>query len=206
MNVRTAVVGLMLGGSAALAGATACASAGPAQGSSAPTAAQSAAPATAATGSPDGTRVTGVVVRACRGQDLAVGSAGRGVAGGHGGLVLLFTNRGSAPCTLRAYPGMDALDGSGRVLAHAQRTPRGFIGGLPPGVTRPPTLTVLRGQTVSALSEWDNIQGGGGCPSVSARIAVTPPNTTTTSTLPDQVPTCNLQIHPVVAGTTGSAS
>src|ERR1700742_333673 len=72
-------------------------------------------------------------------------------ATGHGSLVLLYRNVGRT-CTLRGYPGADALNSAGHLMAHAQRTLHGFAGG--PGVVN--TITVPQGGYASAVLEWLN--------------------------------------------------
>ena len=49
---------------------------------------------------------------------------------------------GAAPCTLTGYPGVDS--GAGGPLLHARRTPRGYMGGLPSGITLGPRRRRMR--------------------------------------------------------------
>jgi hypothetical protein len=44
---------------------------------------------------------------------------------------------GAGACTVTGYPGVDS--GAGGPLVHADRSPRGYMGGLPEGVDEPPT-------------------------------------------------------------------
>ena len=142
------------------------------------------------------------VVTACGDTALTVAAGGQQGATGHSSIVLLFTNRLPIACTVHGYPGLDALSSSGAVLAHATRTMSGFAG----GAHAIAVLTVAPGQTVSALAEWLNFNPvtSGPC-TTSASIAVTPANTADTVPLPVHVTVCGLQIHPTVAGSSGSA-
>jgi hypothetical protein len=92
----------------------------------------------------------------------------------HHGYVLLFFNRGSA-CTLRAYPGVDAVSATGRRVESAARTKSGYLGGLRSGQAIP-TVRLARGGTASALTEYiDGPVPGLSCPKAAA-FKVTPPN------------------------------
>jgi hypothetical protein len=141
-------------------------------------------------------------VHPCGDTALVVSAPGGSNSGaGHSAVVLLFHNRLPQPCTVYGYPGVDALTASGGPLAHATRTLSGYAG----GATSVATITVGADQSASATLEWDlfNTVTSGTC-AQSASIAVTPANTTTTTTgLPVHVTVCGLQIHPTVAGTTG---
>jgi Protein of unknown function (DUF4232) len=137
---------------------------------------------------------------ACGNSSVAVSNSPSQSATGHSSLVLLFKNVGGAACTLTGYPGLDALGGSNQVLVHAKRTLFGFMGGAA-AVT---TVTLAPGGSASATVEWLNFNPAtsGDC-TFSKSIAATPPNTTKTVNLPASVSICQLQVHPVVAGTTG---
>jgi hypothetical protein len=141
-------------------------------------------------------------LRPCGDTAFTVTAGGEQGATGHGSLVLRFQSQLPQPCTVQGYPGLDAVTSSGTVLAHAARTLNGFAGGAHASVT----LTVAPGQTVSALVEWMNFDPAtaGPCP-LSDSILVTPANTTATVALPARIDTCELQVHPTVAGTTGDA-
>ncbi len=58
---------------------------------------------------------------------------------------------GAGPCTKTGYPGVDS--GAGGPLLHAQRTPRGYMGGLPSGVDEPPTITLGPSVQAHAVAE-----------------------------------------------------
>lgn len=118
---------------------------------------------------------------------------------GHSGMELLFRNKTSHTCTLYGYPGFDAISRTGHVLAHAQRTPGGYLGGgsLHAVVVRP-------GHYASASVEWLNFNPvtSGDC-RYSHSVAATPANTGHTVSLPSSVSLCELQVHPTVAGASG---
>jgi hypothetical protein len=139
-------------------------------------------------------------VRACGDTAFDVSAGSEQGATGHSSVVLRFRNRLPQTCTVQGYPGLDAVTSTGAVLAHATRTLNGFAGGTH-SIT---AITVAPGQTVSALVEWMNFNPvtSGSCPT-SATIMVTPANTTATASLPVQVTSCVLQVHPTVAGTSG---
>lgn len=139
-------------------------------------------------------------VRACGDTAFDVSASSEQGATGHSSVVLRFRNRLPQTCTVQGYPGLDAVTSTGAVLAHATRTLNGFAGGAH-SIT---AINVAPGQTVSALAEWMNFNPvtSGSCPT-SATIMVTPANTTATASLPVQVTSCVLQVHPTVAGTTG---
>jgi hypothetical protein len=124
-------------------------------------------------------------------------------ATGHEGDLVRFTNLGPA-CTLRGYPGVDGLSTQGRVLVHARRTPRGFLGGLRPGHFVG-TVTLAAGGTASALLEGLGVGfTSGPCPRY-RYVRVTPPGAMASMAFPVPYPVCDPQIHPVVAGRTGGA-
>ena len=143
----------------------------------------------------------GAAVPACGNSSLAVTRAPSQGAAGHGAFWLLFRNVSHITCSLRGYPGLDALDSHGQVLAHAQRTLSGYMGG--PGVVN--TVQIAPGRFASATVEWLNFNPvtSGNC-RFSTYVATTPPNTTRTVRLPQSVSICRLQVHPPVAGTSGN--
>ena len=138
---------------------------------------------------------------ACGNYSLAVSRTGNDAAAGHGRIVLLFRNVSHTTCTLYGYPGLDALNASGHVLAHAKRTLSGYMGGAYAGER---TVTITPGHYGSAVVEWLNFNPvtTGDC-TFSKSVATTPANTTRTWHLAASVSICNLQVHPTVAGTSG---
>jgi hypothetical protein len=130
-----------------------------------------------------------------------------GSAAGHQRAILVFTNTSSATCTLYAYPGVDGTPpypGPG-VVQHFTRTLRGMEGGLPIGHDTKPTLVLHQGTSVSAVVEASDVPNDQSTDCTAFQnLKVTAPDTTVTVTLPiNQLPSCNPQVHPVVAGPTG---
>jgi Domain of unknown function (DUF4232) len=126
-------------------------------------------------------------------------------ATGHHGYVLRFRNRGSA-CTLKGYPGVDALSAQGHRVESAQRTKSGFLGGVGPGHPIP-QVHLAKGQTASAMVEYlDGPIPGHFCPAAKS-FAVTPPGALKSARVsPKSLASerlCNLQVHPVVPGGSG---
>lgn len=117
---------------------------------------------------------------------------------GHRGMPLLFTVApGVGACTLTGYPGVDS--GSGGPLIHADRTPRGYLGGLPDGEDIPPTVTLSTDQPARALVEGLAVDADGNqCPAYTD-LLVTAPDTTDTVTVPVAIDACRLQVHPVTS-------
>jgi hypothetical protein len=143
----------------------------------------------------------GAAVPACGNAALGVSHGPSLGATGHGSFVLTFKNVSRGTCSLRGYPGLDALDSHGRALAHAIRTMRGFAG----GAHTLGTVSIAAGHYASARVEWMNFNPStsGSC-RFSSAIATTPANTTRTVRFPVSVSLCLLQVHPTVAGTSGN--
>ncbi len=143
----------------------------------------------------------------CEMSDLSV-TAGRGDAGlGHVGLAILFRNVSVIPCRMRYYPSVSLLDASGRRVATGKETPSGYLGGLPQGMSDPPIVNLLPGQTASALIEGlDSRDTGAACP-VYPTISVVPPVLGHAIRIEHAFSGCSdLEVHPLVPGTTGSFS
>jgi hypothetical protein len=140
-------------------------------------------------------------VAACGNSSLTVSHLPAQGATGHGSFVLLFKNTSRSTCDVYGYPGLDALNASGHVLAHAQRTLHGFAGGA--HVKR--TVTVAPGHFASATVEWMSFDPvtTRSC-TFSKSVATTPANTTHTVHLAVSVSVCKLQVHPTVAGISGN--
>ncbi|HEX3565571.1 MAG TPA: DUF4232 domain-containing protein, partial [Acidimicrobiales bacterium] len=127
----------------------------------------------------------------------------------------LFTNVSSTACTLTGYPGVAGLDAGGVPQVQAHRTVGGYMGGLAAGSTTLPQVSIAPARSASAVVEGtDNPLGTRPCPYYSS-LLVTPPNLTKQTRLqvfglgtrPPGLPGCTfIEVHPVVAGTTGSPS
>lgn len=139
-------------------------------------------------------------------QQLAV-SAGQQDAGlGHVGVAVVFRNTGSLTCVLTGYPTVSGLDAAGRPLAQAQRTLTGYLGGEVRGAPAS-AVPLAPGQSAAALVEGLNRapDGGSACPPY-AELSVAAPGQTRTHTLAVAFGACSdLQVHPVLAGSTGTA-
>lgn len=133
-----------------------------------------------------------------------VGNGGAGL--GHAGFTVTVTNASQQPCVTTGYPGVALLDAAGHQIEQAQRTLRGYLGGLPAGA-QPATLTLHPGQQASALIEGTDFDpaSGGDCPTSPALLFTLPDNTDST-TLRHDTPACTgLQIHPLIKGTSGDS-
>jgi hypothetical protein len=132
-----------------------------------------------------------------------VSTGAQNAGSGHRSVVLLFTNTTGQPCRLTGYPGVAGMDTRDAQVAQAQRTPKGYLGGLASG--RPPVVTLAPGQSASALVEAlaFNASDGSACTPF-AGLLVTAPDDTVSTRLPWGNDGCSdLQVHPVVAGTSG---
>lgn len=142
----------------------------------------------------------------CRKAELAVTTAGQSGGSGHRGVVLVFTNSGTRSCQLRGYPGVAALDAAGAQVAQARRTSAGYLGGLASGA-QIPAVTLSAGQSASAMVEAlaFNAADGSACTAYRG-LLVTAPDDVESTRLPWDTDGCSdLQVHPVVPGTTGRA-
>jgi hypothetical protein len=152
------------------------------------------------------TTTTPSVAALCAGANVGVSGKMASAAAGHQGVVVLFVNNGSTSCVFHGYPGAAGLNASGAQVVQAQRTLTGMMGGLSPGVTALPRITLAPGQTASAVVEGTDVPSGTetSCPAYPS-LLVTAPNTKVSVTIPLSLPGCSgLQVHPVVPGTSGS--
>ena len=135
----------------------------------------------------------------CWSDQIAVSASPAQGAAGHRSVVLLFTLAGGAePCTLTGYPGVDSGDGG--PLVHAEPTPRGYMGGLPPGAEELPTATVSLSTQAQAIVEGMAIDGDGNpCPTYTA-LLVNPPDISEVFTVPAAIDACALRVHPITPG------
>jgi len=122
-----------------------------------------------------------------------------GAAAGHNSVVLTFTNSSTRTCVLYGYPGADALNSGGTVVAHAKRQLTGYIGGTYSGLTN---VTLHPGQVASTILEGDIGDGSAAC-TAGASVVVTAPNLFHSTPLSGAPYVCDFVIHPVVAGSTG---
>jgi hypothetical protein len=133
----------------------------------------------------------------CRSDQIAVAAGPPQAAAGHRAVTLTFSLAGgAAPCTLTGYPWVDAGADGGRV--HADTTPRGYMGGLPPLVEAPPTATLsIMSQAQAVVEGMAFDDAGGSCPTYT-ELLVNPPDTGQVFTVPVTIDACALQVHPIM--------
>lgn len=132
-------------------------------------------------------------VPTCGNSSLAVTRSFVDSGMGHSWMTLVYRNKTSHSCTLKGYPGLDAVRHNGSVLAHARRVRDG----------KPiRTITVRPGRYASASVQWENFNGatGGSC-AFSAYVNTVVADTGRVHRLNVSVSRCGLQVHPTVAGT-----
>jgi hypothetical protein len=133
----------------------------------------------------------------CADGQVRVTNGGQQAASGHREIVLVFTLApGAQECTLTGYPGVDS--GVGGPLIHATRTMAGFMGGLR-DTDVPPTIPLTAGTPGRAVVEGvavDRIDPNHKCPTYTD-LQVTVPDTMNAVTVPVDIDTCELQVHPI---------
>lgn len=143
---------------------------------------------------------TGSVPPQCASYQLAISLGAYGAAAGHIGVPIRFQNEGR-PCRLRGYPGIDGLSAVGRVVVQAKRLLQGYLG----GARQIATITLTHGQYASALFEGVDPAFLPGQPCHSYRdLRITPPDATRGVRLYARYSFCYPEIHPVIAGRTGT--
>lgn len=137
-------------------------------------------------------------IPACVGSQLIVGVEPMSPGAGHRGVRVHFSVVGaSGACTLTGYPGVDT--GSGGPLLHAERTLRGYLGGLPADIDTPPTVVLDHDHNAEAVVEGGAVDAEGNqCPTYT-KLLVTAPDTTDTHAVGTTIDTCTLSVHPVTA-------
>ncbi len=134
----------------------------------------------------------------CSDGQVQVSNGGSDSASIHRRELLTFSLApGAAPCTLTGYPGVDS--GAGGTPIHATRTLSEFMGGV--RTDTPPTVTVSPSQPAYAVVEGVDVDPrdiNRSCPTYTD-LRVTAPDTTDTVTVPADIDTCELQIHPVTS-------
>lgn len=122
---------------------------------------------------------------------------------GHRGGPLLFENTGTQSCVLSGYPSVTLADSEGTTIEVASQTLMGYMGGLNSSDGVLPVVVLVPGEVASALVESLNwTSDGDGCPSGMFLLVAVPGDATTTQVA--WAGGCSsVQVHPVVAGTTG---
>ncbi|MTE14525.1 DUF4232 domain-containing protein [Nocardia aurantiaca] len=152
-----------------------------------------------ATGTPESTapQPTDTSIAACAPGQVDITVKGMGAATNHHGLTLVFSIANPAQaCTLTGYPGLDETAETGEVI-HAERTPNGYMGGLPAGTDKAPTVVVKSGHPARAIAEAVSCGVYGKPDPTVTKVEVTAPNSTDIRVIPESLSTCNLKIHPV---------
>lgn len=130
---------------------------------------------------------------ACGNDALAVTRTYVDSGMGHSWMALVYRNTTSRSCTVKGYPGLDAIGRHGRVLAHARRVSNGQA-------VR--TVTIRPGGYASAAVQWENFNGATGGPcAFGTSVNTTVANTSRVHRLRVAVSRCGLQVRPTVAGT-----
>lgn len=151
---------------------------------------------------------TAVGAAACTDDELKVTMVSGGAGLGHAAWILVFTNTGSASCSLKGYPGAGVTDRPGKVVLNALRQETGYLGGQYPS---PATIVLEPGGAASTVLEWldapPNGQApvGANCPGMDGgKVLVTAPNTLQPTPFPAPEDLCSgFEIHPLVAGAAG---
>ena len=146
-----------------------------------------AVPATASAGTPP----------SCVDGQVQVSKGGEQAAAGHREVVLVFSLApGARMCTLTGYPGVDS--GAGGPLIQATRTVSGYMGGLR-DTDKPLPIVITASAPGRAVVEGvavDKDDPNGVCPTYTD-LRVTAPDTYNAVTVPVNIDTCELQVHPV---------
>jgi hypothetical protein len=138
-------------------------------------------------------------------------SLGGGAGAGNVDQVFGFVNTSARACTMSGYPKVVALNADGTQASVALRQLHG-IGGPPPDVAAPPTVTIKPGHEALATVSGSDIPPGGSSTSCAAyypKFLVTPPAATQSKVVtavdgigPGSFPGCvPLRIDPVVPKT-----
>jgi hypothetical protein len=133
-------------------------------------------PATSPTTTPT-TSATPVTTQAgparCHVTGLSATIGAYGVATGHVGATITFTNTSTSACTLDGYPGLGLIGATGQALATTVH--RGTSYTVP--AIAPRSVTLEPGQEASFLIGYNDATGFSGetCPS-STQVEITPPN------------------------------
>lgn len=139
----------------------------------------------------------------CGNGDIAVSLGRAGAAMNHAGQAAVFKNVSNHTCTLQGYPGAAVMSG-GHALVNATRELNGFIGD-GRQLSSAPLVTLQPGQSASAELEWVGNAGEKCYANGSGGLAITPPNTTKSTSLEKMDVGTNgicagFQVHPVIAG------
>jgi hypothetical protein len=153
-----------------------------------------------------GCALTSAVTAPCDSTGVQITVGQFGVGNGHFGGALLFRNRSSTTCTLRGLPVARAVRSDPVSTVSALRSARGYVGGLLPGHSQPPVVTLSPGAMASAILEGTTASNTRQCPTYRA-VLVGVPEGPATTVLPIESAGCHrLQVHPIVPGVSGDQS
>jgi len=147
------------------------------------------------------TTVTGVAT--CQPGQLTITAGMSNGAAGTIEMTVTMVNNGPGTCTMKGYPGMQLLDGSGNNLP-TNVLRGGGPGFLNPAAGQPPALvTLTSGQQASFSLSYEDVPVGTetSCP-MSAKTLVTPPNDTAHAVIAFQADPCGggtIHVSPVYA-------
>jgi hypothetical protein len=137
----------------------------------------------------------------CQASQLRASRVASSAAAGHIAVTYGLTNASAATCTLFGYPGLQMLDASGRPIP----TQVSHGGSFTFPVETPMLVTMSAGAQASFFLGYADVPSGNetSCPQ-SARLDITPPGSTGTVQLADQIAPCgrgSVTVSPVHAGT-----
>jgi hypothetical protein len=151
------------------------------------------------------TYTTPALAPICTSSELAITASPDGVGLSHVGLMLRFRNLDFIPCRMSGFPSVVLVAASASRNGVAAETPFGYLGGLTPGAGTPPLVTLEPGQFASSLLEGVDVEGKTqrACQSI-ASLLVTPPTAAQSVRVATSFDGCSdVEIHPVLSGTTG---
>jgi hypothetical protein len=151
------------------------------------------------------TYTTPALAPICTSFELAITASPDSAGLSHVGLVLRFRNFASIPCRMSGYPSVLLVAASGSRNLIAAKKPFGYLGGLTPGTGPPPLVTLEPGHFASSLVEGVDFEGKNqrSCETITS-LLVTPPTAAASARVATSFDGCSdVEIHPVVSGTTG---
>jgi hypothetical protein len=151
------------------------------------------------------TYTTPALAPICASSVLAITASPDGAGLSHVGLILRFRNVGLIPCRMSGYASVVLFGASGSRNVIAAEKPFGYLGGLTPGTGPPPLVTLGPGQFASSLLEAVDfeVKSERACPRITS-LLVTAPTATRSVRIPASFDGCSdVEIHPLVSGTTG---
>jgi len=149
----------------------------------------------------------------CLRSQVRVAFVGDGAGLGHGASVIQVTNASGKACSLTGYPRFTGVFASG-VQRIAKDTVNGYIGGLgtnPVSRAKPPVVTLRARHGIASSMEEADANGSGvhpTCPGFTKYVISLPHVTGGTYTFRPRWPDLycfQLEVHPFVPGSTGSA-